>query len=217
MNQPKIQQLSSEQLAEVDSALLDLPTRGSLIYDSPDQAIHRFQVDQLDLIAKSYSLRTFRQKAAAFFKNSRADRSYRAGLRLRKAGINTPQPFLLRRHKSQHILVTEFCPHKALLEWLEGGEELPRSVPINILKLLHQLADLQCSHGDFHARNLLIDQEGIPHLIDLDGVQSNSSQSAIIRDRDRLLKSLKPLQNHYQDYLSVLGAPGSPLPELSKS
>lgn len=198
---------------KINDRISKVQTNSTPIYESNDQSIFQFRVDNLDLIAKFYRLRSLRQKFAAFFNQSRADRSYRAGLRLREAGIKTPRPILLTKKAGLQILVTESCPHKALLESLVDGVELQPSTPANILALLHQLRKHHFTHGDFHARNLLIDDEGKPHLIDLDGFRGHAAPSSTERDRDRFLRSIAPLEKPFKTFEKVLGTFGSSLPE----
>ena len=217
MSQP-----TQEEIAQIREQLDDLPSLGAPIYETKDQSIYRFQINDRDLIAKCYQLRTLAQKTAALFKRSRAHRSLRAGLRFHEAGINTPRPLLLAAEgkfiPDKAILVTDYCPFPALRNSLRDNQPVHPSTPGKILNLLHQLSQLNCSHGDFHARNLLVDDEGIPHLIDLDGVRGHSSSGSLSRyicqDRDRFLKSLEPLPEHYRDYSAVLGEPESSLPPL---
>lgn len=207
--------ISSAILAKIRKRLSELPNSESPIYESKDQSIFRFQVDHLDLIAKFYEMRSMRQKLAAFFKRSRADRSYRAGLYLLKAGINTPRPILLSKQGKSQVLVTEFCPHKALRESLVDGEDVPDSVPANVLSLLHQLKQNRLTHGDFHARNLLIAPDGTPHLIDLDGVRFHARPLSCRRDRDRFLVSIQPIPTYYSMFTAILGKSGDALPSLN--
>lgn len=208
--------LSSQDLAEIRERLKDLSSHGSLIHETKDQSIYRFQAASRELIGKIYRLNSFAQKVAAAFNYSRAHRAYRAGTQFHDAGINTPIPLLLVDKSSEHILVTEFCPFPALLESIHKGEPIPPSTPEKILALLHQLSKTNCSHGDFHARNLLVDEEGSPNLIDLDGVRMHLTASGLTRyicnDRDRFLRSLEPLPEHHQKFSSVLGDPGTSLP-----
>lgn len=133
MSHHSITPIAPEILAEIEAGFSDLQSDGSLLYKSKRQTIHRSQIGDLDLVAKSYPLKTIQQKIAALLRHSRADRSSRAGLRFLEAGIKTPRPILLSQIKDEHILVTEFCPHKDLLKILVVGEELPPSVPTNIL------------------------------------------------------------------------------------
>lgn len=205
--------IAPELLAKIRASLSGLQTHGAMLYESKGQTINRFQVDCLDLFTKSYPLETIQQKVAALFRHSRAERSFRAGLRFLQAGIATPRPILLSRTRAEHVLVTEFRPHKALLEFLVDGVELQPSVPSNILALLHQLSAIKYTHGDFHARNLLIDPEGTPHLIDLDAARGLAGKASILRDRDRLLRSIKPLPKYFDAFEKVLGTSGANLPK----
>jgi len=219
MSQQSHPSLAPEEVAEIRESLSDLSSRGSLIYETKGQTIHRFQAADRDLIAKSYQLNSLARKAAAVFKYSRAHRSYRAGTRFLDAGIKTPIPLLLETKgtfPSSATLVTEFCPFPALRESLVENAPVHPSSPEKILILLHQLLSTRCSHGDFHARNLLVDDEGNPHLIDLDGVKHHSDSAKLTRyicaDRDRFLRSLEPLPEYHQKFGSVLGDPGTSLP-----
>ena len=225
MSQKTHPSLASKEIAEIGERLDDLSTRGTLIYESKDQTIHRFQTSDRELIAKTYHQKSLRNKGAALVRNTRAHRSYRAGIRFSNAGIKTPKPLLLLEKGSpfRHTisLVTEFCPHPALLDSINQGLPIHPSTPAKILTLIHQLASLKSSHGDFHARNLLIDDEGNPNLIDLDGVRSHIlplvADKYILKDRNRFLRSLEPLPEQYLEFSKVLGESNSPLPPSPSS
>ncbi len=212
---------SAELLSEISGRLADLDTHGALIYSSKGQTIHRFQASGLDLIAKSYPLNSLSRKIAALFKSSRAQRSHRAGIRFWSAGIETPKPIGLIEEgallPTRATLISEYCPHPVLIESLSNDLPVDPQVPKRILTLLHQLEAASCSHGDFHARNILVDEAGLPHLIDLDGVRVHSRKSRLrhylLKDRDRFLRSIKPMPHHYEHYIESLGEPGSPLPD----
>ncbi|YCM46036.1 lipopolysaccharide kinase InaA family protein [Verrucomicrobiaceae bacterium 227] len=213
--------LSGPDLTEIESALA--AAKGEVIYQQGDQTITRFQAAGRDLVSKSYRLTSLKQKFVALFRYSRARRSFRAGQRLVSAGMATPHPFLLKESggllPQQSLLVTEFCDHPSLLDLIKSGHPLPPALPVNILKVLHQLVAIRCGHGDFHARNILIAPNGAVHLIDLDGMQYRHRSSEVtrhsIKDRDRLLRSLAPLPDQHACFAKILGAPGKPLPALS--
>ena len=223
MSQKTHPSIAPEEIGEIQEALSDLKSQGSLIYETKGQAIHRFQTKNRDLIAKSYQLNTLAQKAAALFKRSRAHRSFRAGTLFLNADIKTPTPLLLLENgnltPTSVVLVTEYCPFPALRESIVREDPVHPSTPEKILRLLHQLSNTDCSHGDFHSRNLLVDEDGNPHLIDLDGVKHHTSSTNLSKyireDRDRFLRSLEPLPEHHQQYSIILGESGSPLPAIN--
>ena len=220
MDTPSSQSRPSDQETSIRECLGKLSLRGTLIYDSKGQTIHRFQIKDLDLIAKSYSLETTSQKIAALLGYSRAKRAYRAALKLATVGVTTPKPYFLRHDgnpwPNKAILVTAFCPHANLLELLQSDQTLHPSTPGKILSLLHCFSRARMSHGDFHARNILVDQEGSPHLIDLDGARHHCltamTNRFVKKDRDRMLRSIRPLSDHYVTFCNILGASGTDLP-----
>ena len=68
MSHHSITPIAPEILAEIEAGFSDLQSDGSLLYTSKGQTIHRSQIGDLDLVAKSYPLKTIQQKIAALLR-----------------------------------------------------------------------------------------------------------------------------------------------------
>jgi tRNA A-37 threonylcarbamoyl transferase component Bud32 len=214
--------LSAVQTTDILAALNILSEKGELIYKRKGQTLYRFQASGMELVAKEYHLRTFSRKFAAFFRFSRARRSYRAGWSFLNHEIATPRPILLVEYSRitplRSILVTEFLPGKSLRQILSEREAPSPELPRKLLHLLHQLQNAHLRHGDLHAANIFPTDEGDPVLIDLDGVRPRFNRRTIrrnvIEDRNRLLGSVDFNEGYYKTLTQVLGSPEEPLPAL---
>ena len=138
---------------DIQAALPGLTRNGRKIYERKNQRIYRFQAGDLDLIAKTYEIKTISRALAAHLGFSRARRSFRAAVLLRKAGIRTPKPLLLvergRFLNSSSILITEYCEGPSLRELVQTGEPTPPDLPGDLTEIIEKLARHNIRHGDF--------------------------------------------------------------------
>lgn len=214
--------LSSESAKTIQTALSSLPQSGSKIYDRKSQIVYRFQVGDLDLIAKIYQIKSPSRTLAAHLGFSRARRSYRASIILREAGIRTPKSLMLieQGHPvySTSTLVTNFCEGPSLRKFLQSKTPVPDTLVSDITAILRGLKRNAIRHGDFHDSNLIITPDGRPHLIDLDGVRKRLLKKTVVQnireDRDRLLLSTAHTPTFQAALIEKLGAPGTPLQNL---
>ncbi|MFT6864590.1 MAG: serine/threonine protein kinase [Akkermansiaceae bacterium] len=211
--------LSPEAAHAIEAALSTLSRSGTKIYDRKKQQVYRFQVGSLDLIAKTYEMSSPSRILAAHLGFSRARRSYRASVLLRKAGIQTPKSLMLieqgRPLYSSSTLITEFCEGPSLQKLLQDRTPLPATLADDIADLLLGLKATKIRHGDFHALNLLISPDGRPILIDLDSARKRFSKKTVAQnireDRDRLLLSIDYDPDFQALLIEKVGAPGTPL------
>lgn len=211
--------LSPETATSIRQALANLEEKGTKIYDRKKQQVYRFEAGGLDLIAKVYEIKSFNRILAAALGFSRARRSLRASIALRKAGVRTPKSLLLLEtgpvFYSTSILVSEFCDGPPLRHLLDHNQTLPPTIADDIHKMLLRMRTINFRHGDFHSLNLLVTNDGKPNLIDLDSARrrlfKNTAIKSIQNDRDRLLNSFEPYPEFHQTLIEQLGAPGTPL------
>lgn len=211
--------LSPDTAEAIRVALATLEESGTKIYDRKKQQVYRFQAAGLKLIAKVYEIKSLSRTLAAVLGFSRTRRSFRASVALRKAGIRTPKSLMLIEEGapflSSSILVTEFCDGPPLRHLLDNKQAVPPTMASDIHEMLLRMRSIKFSHGDFHSLNLLITENGNPHLIDLDSVRrrflNRTATMSIENDRDRLLGSFEPYPDFYQTLINQLGEPGTPL------
>ena len=220
-------ELSSSQSREILAALAQLPKQGEKIYDERNQQLYRLQAGDLDLVAKIYHLQSAKWKLSALLKHSRGRRSYRSGTQLLKLGIPTPMPLLLKEEGTglsiqKVTLVCAYFEGLTLREHLRSEIPLPDDAVDQLVAIFTSLHQANLHHGDFHTANLLVSPNGKFTLIDLDGMkkQRTSSESKLLRDKARLLRSIEEdaKETHFYDAVAkALGPLGKPLPFVTST
>ena len=200
MAAPRIlSKLPDEQASALVERLLSLPDDATVLLDRKGQTIFRFSHDGRDLVAKCYQLRGLQPRLIAFLGASRAARSYKAALRLTSKNLPTPEPLLVALAGSPlpsfAYLVTAFQDAVQLSELLLKQQSNEERIIEQLVDLISKLHENRMSHGDFHARNVLVDREGQISLIDLDGARLHflnfRYRKRFRRDRRRMLESLR--------------------------
>lgn len=196
-------QLTSEQTCLVREQLERLPEEAEVLLDRRGQTLYHFRTAGLELVSKHYRLERFATRLLALLGQSRAARSHRNGLRLLAAGVRTPRPYF-------HLTVGGILPRSAVLVTaFQQGRQLPDYLgdhPESQPRLIEQLTTLtttlqanRLSHGDYHAKNILVDGDEDLIIVDLDGVRSHSVTFRLrrryLRDRQRMIGSLKDFPN----------------------
>lgn len=123
-----------------------------------------------------------------FFRCSRAARAYAMATRLRNVGIPTPRPLLLGACGTDLITVTERVSARELYAEMRSPEwDTTRDIQMGgiIRFLMDAFASHRITHGDLHARNLLVDTDGRYWLIDLDGTRFHTSKWGYQRRRKK--------------------------------
>ena len=120
--------------------------------------------------------------------STRPWRSWHAASRLNAAGVSTPRPLLLVATDRDLIIAYERLDATELYQLLRDPVLLARhepGLPAELRKLFGSLANARATHGDLHARNILVDQAGRAWLIDLDGLRLHRFAFAYNRRRQR--------------------------------
>lgn len=129
------------------------------------------------LLLRRLNYRRPRHRLRDCFRPTRAERAFRHGLGLERAGVRTPRVLAAGverclRWPVRAYLLTEFVPDAVTLDqYLAAHRRLPRELVLRLADLLARLHTQGFSHRDLKASNILFDRAQQPYLIDLDGVR----------------------------------------------
>lgn len=191
-------------LADPDAAL----AAGRLLKDGGTCTVAAVEVAGRTLVVKRYNLKHWRHALSRAWRPSRAWHSWQAAHRLAFYGIETPRPLALIEERAgplrgRAFLITEHCPGSNLLDSLDAAEEPTPTQQLALNRLFATLHQLQITHGDLKATNLLW-QTGRIVLIDLDALVEHRSATAFARawrrDRARLVRNW-PAGSRLADWL----------------
>lgn len=160
----------------------------------------KVKIDQHYLVVKRYNIKNIFHWLRRCLRPSRAAHSWQVAQHLRLMGVSTAKPvafiekhFLGLRHKSYFIM--EYVNGENASHYFENDSiehAVFDTVAKRILILIRQLAELQMTHGDLKATNILIHHDK-PVLIDLDGMQEHpnrlSLQRAYKKEMQRFMKN----------------------------
>lgn len=187
--QPALQSL----LADPDAAM----AAGRLLKDGGTCTVAAIDQGGQQLVVKRYNLKHWRHALSRAWRPSRAWHSWQAAHRLAFYGIATPSPLALVEERlgplrSRAFLIAEHCPGASLLTVLDPAREPEPALQRALHSLFRTLYELQITHGDLKATNLLW-QAGEIVLIDLDALIQHRTERAFARawrrDRARLLRN----------------------------
>ncbi len=149
------------------------------------------------VVIKRYNRKGWGHALSRAWRPSRAWHSWLAGHRLAFYGIATPRPLAMIEERlgplrGRAFLVNAYCPGGNLLDTLRPDCEPSPTQQAAIVRLFRLLAELQITHGDLKATNLLWHDDEVV-LIDLDAMTCHRSAKAFARawrrDRGRLLRN----------------------------
>jgi tRNA A-37 threonylcarbamoyl transferase component Bud32 len=149
------------------------------------------------LVVKRYNLKSPAHALSRLLRPSRAWHSWQAAIRLRFAGVATPQPLAMTEERWGPLrrrawLLTDYCSGAYLSQLLCASEAPPAAIGQAIINTFNALHEAQITHGDLKATNLLWDGKELL-LIDLDATMAHGSRSDFKRswkrDRTRLLRN----------------------------
>ena len=157
--------LTDRQLLIADSALITL---GQVPPLEPNGS---------KLVLRRLNYGRWRHRLRDLFRATRAERAFRHGLELERAGVNTPRNIAVGvervlRWPRRAYLLTEWVPEAVTLQdWLARHQALSRAQVYDLADLLAGLHRAGFSHRDLKASNVLFDRSLRPWLIDLDGIR----------------------------------------------
>lgn len=173
------------------------PTDTTTIRDTRGQSVHTAAIPPHKYIIKKYTIQRISSRIIAALHHSRAERSFRAGIKFKQLQIPTPEIHLA------HITTSTNPPTAFAIFAHFDGIEMPTFIKQNpdqtqpiisqVAAAIATMAQNKISHGDLHAKNILIDQNAKITIIDLDGVRFHKfnfrHRRRYTRDRNRLISS----------------------------
>ena len=178
---------------DLPSALVDFlaspeklwrPT-GDVLKPGSRSTVTRTTVDGTDYVIKQYKAMPFHRRVRYALTRSRARQSWQNGQVMARLGIPVVRPLALLEESSLGI------PARAILIMpYQVGDFLSEAHAPGIAGVataLHEVFALmrrhRITHGDLKATNIIIDETGAPHFIDLDATLIHTSEQAFARAR----------------------------------
>ncbi len=124
-------------------------------------------------ILKRHNTKSISGLIKSCFRHSRARRAFRKAYHLELTGIPTARPIAVAERKKGPLVIASYF----LMEAIHGAVPLPNyqgdlmQAVSRTAVLIGRLHEEGFKHRDLKATNILIDSEGRPYLIDLDGLQ----------------------------------------------
>jgi tRNA A-37 threonylcarbamoyl transferase component Bud32 len=147
-------------------------------------------IDGRHLVIKRYNLKDTLHRLRRTLRPTRASACWRLANKLSLFGIATAKPIaylennILGMHGVSYY-VTEDVPGNNLFDYLHQHnamqDKTARGVVFGTVKMLKNLAQIEVTHGDLKATNILIGLNDKPVLIDLDGAREHLSLSGLRR------------------------------------
>jgi tRNA A-37 threonylcarbamoyl transferase component Bud32 len=146
------------------------------------------------LVLKRYNLRKWGNLPLDLFRGSRARRAFRKAYRLELCGIATARPIATADERlwflpvRSYLLMEEIQGAVPLRAW-SGSKPAACKLLADLLGRMHREG---FTHRDLKGGNILFDERGQPHLIDLDGLRfiRQVSHERAIADLTRLAQDM---------------------------
>jgi tRNA A-37 threonylcarbamoyl transferase component Bud32 len=153
-----------------------------LIKDSPSVMVTRLPVSLTNgrrwMLRKSKYTKE-RHVRRDILRSSGPMRAFRAGLLLERRGVATPRVLAagirrkLQRPLAGYLITEEVFPASTLEQRLKNREPIPVQAVARIAELVARLHIRRLRHGDLKDRNILLDGQLQPWLVDLDTARSS--------------------------------------------
>ena len=139
---------------------------------------------------KRYTHKTFWDSFRHLFKRSRPEHCLTAALKLKNAGLDTPEVFAVLRKKEGFLPKFDYLITEDISKDCVFADRMPlsRELVSNLCRLLADLHRAGVIHGDVNLRNLYRKSSGIWGVIDLDGCRLSSRPVGIRERRNELAR-----------------------------
>jgi RIO-like serine/threonine protein kinase len=158
-----------------------------MLKNGRSSTVIRITLDGQPLVIKRYNLKDAWHRVRRMFRVTRAKACWVLAHKLDLFHVETAKPlaYLERRVlglRGRSYYVTAFVSGVSLGDYCQGKSALDepvKAVAPRIVHLLNKIKELNLTHGDLKKTNLLIDAQGVPSLIDLDGMKSHATQAGL--------------------------------------
>jgi len=179
--------LAEDNLSPALLALLQRPQElwhpeGTILKPGSRSTVTRLDLGDESFVIKQYKALRFHRRLRYALTRSRARQSWENGQVMARLGIPVARPLALLEETSLGI------PGRAIvLMPFQAGSALSEKHFPSIADKLHHIFALmrthRITHGDLKSSNILIDQNGTPHFIDLDASLLHHSPSSFEKAR----------------------------------
>ena len=167
---------------------------GSILKNGNSSTVAVVRLVDRSLVVKRYNIKNPWHGLRRAFRKSRAWQSWSNAHRMEFLGIPALKPVAMIENRMGPIRATAYL----ITEFIEGPDALqslstdPNGELEAITSILQELSDVQISHGDLKATNIVMTDEG-PVMVDLDGMKEHTNrqsfEQAFSRDLERFMEN----------------------------
>ncbi len=158
-----------------------------MLKDGRSSTVIKVTLDGQELVIKRYNMKSIWHRLRRLLRMTRAQHSWRLAQKLQLFNVNTAAPVAYLESnvfglRGKSYFIMKYIAGSDVKEYLAPFEQQPyaaANVIQRVCNLLASLTQLEVTHGDLKATNIIVDSEGRPHLIDLDGAREHFSASGL--------------------------------------
>lgn len=164
-------------------AAVDWNAKGHLLKPGSRSTVTKVEVGDTSYVFKQYKSLKLHRRIRYALTRSRARQSWENGQRMADLGLPVVRPLAFFEESNWGI------PGRALLIMpFQHGTPLdefsPHEKVVPALKdFFRKMAEHQITHGDLKATNIIVDETGSPHFIDIDASQCHRSTKTYLKAR----------------------------------
>lgn len=171
--------------------------KGTLLKPGSRSTVTRVEFENRSYVFKQYKALSLHRRLRYALTRSRAQQSWENGQTLADLGIPVVRPIAFFEESSwgiprRSLLIMPFLKGTPLDQY-SGLQEIEPT----LRKIFRTMAKHRITHGDLKANNILVDDEGRPHFIDIDASKIHNREASYLKarkkDQERFLRNW---QNH---------------------